>query len=190
MKVLAFQGSPRKKGNTEVLLQAIERGIQEAGGEMETVRLYGLAIQPCIGCGGCDKTGKCVLEDDMTGLYEQIIAAKRIIIASPVYFYNVTAQAKAFIDRTQALWSRKYLMKKKGQWQADPERKGYFVSVAATKGQKVFEGSVLTAKYAFDAMDMMYGGELLVKQVDRIGEMATHKDELQKAEEFGKSIIM
>ena len=189
MQVLIFQGSPRKKGNTEVLLNAVGAGIRAGGGDYETIRLYDLRIQPCIGCGGCDKTGKCVLEDDMSGLYEKIIAAKRVIIASPIYFYNVTAQAKAFIDRTQALWSWKYLLKGKGEWHLDLERKGYFVSVAATKGQKVFEGAVLTAKYAFDAMDMQYGGEFLVKQVDRIGEMAGHKDELQRAEAFGRSIL-
>ncbi len=190
MNVLAFQGSPRKKGNTEVLLQAIEQGVQAAGGKFELVRLYDLNIHPCIGCGGCNKTGKCVLEDDMTGLYEKIVASKRVIIASPIYFYNVTAQAKAFIDRTQALWSWKYLLKRKGEWQAASGRVGYFVSVAATKGAKVFEGSVLTAKYAFDAMDMEYGGEFLVKHVDKIGEMAGHEEELKKAEEFGKSILM
>lgn len=186
MKVLAFQGSPRKKGNTEILLAAVAKGIKEEGGEIEIIRLCDLQIQPCTGCGGCDKTGRCVLEDDMIPLCDKILAAKRVIIASPIYFYNVTAQTKAFIDRTQALWSWKRIMEKKGDWRQDHERKGYFVSVAATKGARVFEGAILTVKYAFDAMGMGYGGEFLVREVDRRGEMANLPDKLKEAEEFGK----
>jgi multimeric flavodoxin WrbA len=162
MDVLVFLGSPRKKGNTEVLTQAVLDGVTHAGGTPEIIRLNDLEIAPCISCGGCDKTGKCVVEDDMIPLYKKIIATDRIIIASPIYFYGVTAQAKAFIDRTQALWNRKRLQKISGEWRENPARQGFFVSVAATKGAKIFEGAILTVKYAYDAMDMAYGGEFLV----------------------------
>src|SRR3989338_3003385 len=89
MKVLALSGSPRKKGNTETLLHAVLKGVEAAGGEVELFRLYDLRIQPCIGCGGCDKTGECVLEDDMQELYPKILAAQRVILASPIYFYGI-----------------------------------------------------------------------------------------------------
>lgn len=187
MKVLIFNGSPRKGGNSEILLNAMIKGIEQAGGEAEVIRLCDLNIQPCIGCGGCDKTGKCVLEDDMIELCEKIIASKRVIIASPIYFYGVTAQAKAFIDRTQALWSWKRLMAEKGEWHKDPERKGVLVSVAATYGEKVFDGAILTVKYAFDAMGVSYDGDFFVRGVDRRGEMAQEADKLKEAEEFGKA---
>src|SRR3989339_1583562 len=94
MKVLALSGSPRKKGNTETLLRAVLKGVTAAGGEVELIRLYDLRIQPCIACGGCDKTGECVLEDDMQELYPKILAVPRGILASPIYFYGITAQAK------------------------------------------------------------------------------------------------
>lgn len=188
-KVLAFNGSPRKGGNTEMLLAAILDGMIEAGGEPEVIRLCDLSIQPCIGCGGCDKTGRCVLEDDMTPLYDKIIEAKRLVLASPIYFYGITAQAKAFVDRTQALWSWKRLMSERGEWQPDPARKGFLVSVAATHGSKVFDGAILTVKYSFDAMGVLYGGDFLVRGVDRRGEMRQHLEKLQEAVEAGKSFM-
>ncbi len=127
--------------------------------------------------------------DDMQPLYDKIIAARRLIIASPIYFYSVTAQTKAFIDRCQALWNRKKLMKEKGEWQDDPDRKGYLVSVAATKGEKVFEGAVLTMIYTCDAMGIDYGGDLLVRGVDNRGEMADDTESMQQAVEFGKNCL-
>ncbi len=188
--VLIFLGSPRKKGNSEMLAEAICRGIEQAGGSFELVRLCALQFSPCIGCGGCDKTGHCVVEDQMIPLYEKIESARRLMIVSPVYFYSITAQAKAFVDRCQALWNRKYLKVKAGTWQQDPERKGYLVSVAATKGEKVFDGSILTMKYTCDAMGLEYGGELLVRGIDRRGEMEKDVASMQRAEDFGRRCLL
>jgi len=189
MKVLAVQGSPRKGGNTEILLAEVIKGMEEAGGEVELVRLCDLNINPCIGCGGCDKTGRCVVEDDMPQLHDKILASSRLVLASPIYFYGITAQAKAFVDRMQALWSRKRLMLKRGEWRQDPERKGFLVSVAATRGAKVFDGAILTMQYACDAMDMAYGGEFLVRGVDSRGAMARETQTLLDAFEAGKRFM-
>jgi multimeric flavodoxin WrbA len=187
--VLIFLGSPRKKGNSEMLTEAICRGIEQAGGSFEIVRLCALQFSPCIGCGGCDKTGHCVLEDEMIPLYDKIESARRLIISSPIYFYSITAQAKAFIDRCQALWNRKHLKVKAGTWQQDPERKGYLVSVAATKGEKVFDGAILTMKYTCDAMGLEYGGELLIRGIDRRGEMEKDTASMQMAGDFGRQCL-
>jgi multimeric flavodoxin WrbA len=183
--VLVLEGSPRRGGNSEVLMDAVARGIVRAGGRLERIRVADLKIAPCIGCGGCEKTGHCVVKDEMTAIYEKIVAARRLLLVSPVYFYSLTAQLKAAVDRGQALWSRKHLLVEKGFWQDDPDRKGFLVAVAATKGARVFEGSILTAKYFFDATGFVYAGELLVRGVDRRGEMARADDELARAEEFG-----
>lgn len=188
-EVLILEGSPRRGGNTQVLVDAVCRGIIRAGGKAERIRVAELKIAPCIGCGGCDKTGHCVVKDEMTGLYEKIVLARRLILASPVYFYSLTAQLKAVVDRSQALWSRKHLLVEKGLWQDDPDRKGFLVAVAATKGVRVFEGSILTAKYFFDATGFAYGGELLVRGIDRRGEMAKAEAELARAEEFGEQCL-
>jgi len=190
MDVLAFMGSPRKKGNSEVLTQELLEGVRQAGGSPEIIRLCDLKISPCISCGGCDKTGRCVVEDDMIPLYEKIISIDKIIVSSPIFFYGVTAQTKAFIDRTQALWNRKRLLQKKGEWVDNPERKGFFISVAATRGARIFEGAILTMKYGYDAMGMQYGGDFLVTGPDKRGDMAKYEKKLAEAREAGKNFIL
>jgi multimeric flavodoxin WrbA len=190
MDVLAFLGSPRKKGNSEVLTQELLEGVRQAGGSPEIIRLCDLKISPCISCGGCDKTGRCVVEDDMIPLYEKIISIDKIIVSSPIFFYGVTAQTKAFIDRTQALWNRKRLLQKKGEWVDNPERKGFFISVAATRGARIFEGAILTMKYGYDAMGMLYGGDFLVTGPDKRGDMAKYEKKLAEAREAGKNFIL
>lgn len=190
MDVLAFLGSPRKKGNSEVLTQELLEGVRQAGGSPEIIRLCDLKISPCISCGGCDKTGRCVVEDDMIPLYEKIISIDKIIVSSPIFFYGVTAQTKAFIDRTQALWNRKRLLQKKGKWVDNPERKGFFISVAATRGARIFEGAILTMKYGYDAMGMLYGGDFLVTGPDKRGDMAKYEKKLAEAREAGKNFIL
>ncbi len=188
-EVLILEGSPRKGGNTEILTDAVVRGIGAAGGGVERIRVADRQVAPCIGCGGCDKTGHCVVKDEMTDIYDKITKARRLILASPIYFYAITAQLKAVIDRGQALWSRKSLALKAGTWQVNPERKGFLVAVAATKGERVFEGAILTAKYFFDAADFVYSGELLVRGIDRRGEMKKDQDSLARAEEFGRRVM-
>jgi multimeric flavodoxin WrbA len=190
MHVLVFLGSPRKKGNSETLTNALLAGVRQVGGQPEIIRLCDLKISPCISCGGCDKTGKCVIEDDMTPLYEKIITVNKIIVSSPIFFYGVTAQTKAFIDRTQALWNRKRLLKKKGEWVKNPDRMGFFVSVAATKGARIFEGAVLTMKYGYDAMDMQYAGDFLVTGPDKRGDMAKYEQKLAEAREAGRNFML
>jgi multimeric flavodoxin WrbA len=190
MNVLAFLGSPRKGGNSEVLLQAVLQGVAAAGGRTEVIRLCDLDIHPCLNCGGCDDTGVCVVTDDMVPLYEKIMAAPRIILASPIFFYGITAQAKAFIDRGQALWNRHRLWREQGEVLKNHDRQGFFVSVAATRGPRVFEGAVLTMKYGFDAMGVKYSGDFLVRGVERLGDMVKHPDKLQQAEEAGRTWIL
>ena len=186
MNILLCNGSPRKKGNTELLLERVEEGIARSGLRCERFDLAEMVIQPCTGCGSCENTGQCVLEDDMTLLYEQLANAHRIVIGSPIYFYGLTAQTKAFIDRFQALWSRKYLL-----GQIKPERdllRGYFVSVAATAGGKIFDGARLTVRYALDALDFVYAGELLVQGVEGKGAVARKIDQLEGAVQLGMEL--
>jgi len=189
MDVLMFNGSPRKKGNTEILLNAVAHGVGAEGGHAEIIRLSELEISPCQACGGCDKTGVCTLQDDMTPLYEKIRQTKRIIAASPIYFYGVTAQTKIFIDRTQAMWCQKYLLTTRSARKDDHNRKGFFVSIAATKGKNIFSGAILTVKYCFDALAVVYSGELLIKGIDKRGEMAAAHDEIIRAEKFGRQLL-
>jgi multimeric flavodoxin WrbA len=187
MKMLVLLGSPRKNGNSETMARVVSAIFEENGGSVDYVRLNDLSLRPCQGCGGCDKSGNCVIRDDMTGLYEQVDEADCILLVSPVYFYGLSAQCKIFGDRMQARWARKYLLKQRCR--EGETRKGYLLSAAATKGAKIFECSVLTSRYIFDAMDVEYGGELLVRGVDKKKAVLDHPEEMERAEEFGRKIV-
>jgi multimeric flavodoxin WrbA len=99
MKILGVDGSPRKNGNTERLVKAILAGAAEKGAEVGFHKLAKSNISPCLGCIGCRESGVCVIEDDMQGLYGEIQASDAIVLGSPVYFWQMTAQTKAFTDR-------------------------------------------------------------------------------------------
>ena len=161
MHTLMILGSPRKKGNSELLAQAVAEGLVAGGGTVEMIRLQGMSIKPCRGCGGCDKSGTCVIKDDMEELYEKVDQADRLILASPIYFYTVSAQLKTFMDRMQARWSRKYNLGE--EFRKGEGRKGYLLATAATKGERIFDCAELPVKYALDAMGFSYGLPFLVK---------------------------
>jgi multimeric flavodoxin WrbA len=112
----------------------------------------------------------------MQELYDRINAAHTIALASPVYFYNVTAQCKTMIDRCQALWSRKYVFKQK-----PAKKNGFFVSVGATRGKKMFECAALTVRYFFDAINATYSGHLLFKAIEEKGAIRSHPTALKEA---------
>ncbi len=188
MNTLIFLGSPRRKGNTHLLVEAVIEGILQENERCRTdvVHLPQLDIHPCIGCGTCSREGNCIFEDDMPALYEKIDRADRIVIASPIYFYGVTAQTKVFIDRCQTLWSRKYLLK-----QRHPERdrrRGYLISVAATSGERLFDGAILTSRYVLDAMDCPLAGELTVPGADSKGIVGRDAEIMAAARRFGRTI--
>lgn len=104
-KVLILSGSPRKDGNSDLLCDEFLRGAQEAGHDVEKIRVAAKKIAPCSACYYCrDHGGACVHKDDMAELLQKMIDADVIVLASPVYFYSIDAQLKAVIDRTVARW--------------------------------------------------------------------------------------
>ena len=172
MLVLGLQGSPRKKGNTEVLLEAFMAAAREHGAATETLFVAERDIQPCKEYIVCEKKGFCPIKDEMNHIYTLLRRAEVVVAASPVFFYGVTAQLKALIDRCQTLWARKYKLALKDP--LAPHRKGLLLGVAATKGQHLFEGMALTAKYFFDGISAAYDGCIAYRGVESKGEMAAH----------------
>lgn len=189
-KALVVHGSPRKDGNTDTLLGEVVRGIREVNEKIkvEEVYLRNLCILPCRECRACDKTGRCVVNDDMQKMHVKLVEADYIILGSPIFFYTVTGWAKAMIDRSQALWAKKYLLHQPLSEKKREERGGWFVSVGATKGRRLFDGAVLTVRYFFDAVDVPYRGDLLVRGVDGKGEIMNHPQALFQAHNMGKEI--
>lgn len=105
--IIAFSGTPRKGGNSEILADRILAGAAQAGATVERIRLHDLAIAPCTACEACLKSVEepCVLEDDMAALLDKVRAADAIVLASPIYFFTVNAQMKVFLDRWFALFA-------------------------------------------------------------------------------------
>ena len=188
MKILVILGSPRKNGNSETLAIKTAETIQASlPADIEYLRLHKADISGCTACGGCEKNGTCIIDDDMTEIYGKIDTADIILLASPIYFYGPSSQIKTFIDRFQARWSRKYL--KKVRIRSNEQRAGYLLSTAATQGKKLFDGSILIAKSFFDAIDVAYGGACTVRGVDEKGAIANQPEELEKAQSFGRKIV-
>jgi multimeric flavodoxin WrbA len=126
MKAIAIVGSPRKNGNTEILVRHTLKAIAEEGIETEFVSLRDLEIKPCIACETCSKEERCPLKDDLFPLYKKMKAADAIILASPVYFGSATSQMKALMDRAGYI----------GYWQRAFEGKvGGAIVVARRAGQ-------------------------------------------------------
>ncbi|MBA7473207.1 hypothetical protein ES707_08542 [subsurface metagenome] len=179
-------GSPRIKGNTDLLLDEALRGAQSQGVEIGKIVVDKLRISPCREYYGCLKDGNCVIKDDMDDIYPLLLDVDRVIVASPIFFYGLTSQIKALIDRCQALWARKYILK---QELPDAKRKGAFIAVGATQGKQLFDGSRLTVKYFFQAIGVSYADELLVRGVDKRGEIKEHPTALAEAFELGRKLV-
>ena len=180
-------GSPRLGGNTDLLLDEALKGTENRGAEVEKLVVDNLNVTACKEYYGCLKDGNCVIRDDMDRIYLKLLEADIVIVASPMFFYGITGPLKTLIDRCQATWVRKHVLK---QALGAPGRKGAFIGVGATRGAKLFEGSVLVVKYFFGAIGVSYADELLVRGVDKKGEIKDHPDMLKDAFEMGKRLVM
>lgn len=189
MKVLGIFGSPRQGGNSDLLLDKVLEGAGSAGAEIEKVYVRDIKISGCQECGGCDKTGECVISDDMESIYPLLWNTDIIVLSSPIFFYGITSQAKTLIDRSQAMWSKRMLEKSPEQRKRYDHGRGYFVAVGATKGKNLFEGVQLTAKYFFDALDKSYEDGLFVRAVEGKGGIVEHTTALKEAYDFGVKIV-
>ena len=187
MHNLFILGSPRLNGNSETMAKTVAKAIeQQPGNSVEFIHISRLNIAPCQGCGGCSSTGNCVIDDDMVELYIKTDAADRIFFVSPINFYAMTAQIKSYIDRCQAKWSRKYLLHKTHR--RGEQRTGHLLSCAATKGDKLFEASILSIKCLCDALDLKYGSPLLIRNLESRHALKNHPDKLSACEAFGSAL--
>ena len=166
------------------------RGAESCGHKTELIILGELKISPCTSCGSCQKTGKCIINDDMQLMHKKLLEADCIVFASPIYFCGVSAQLKSLIDRCQTLWSRKYILKHALISPDKGKRPGFFISTAGSKDyNKVFEGAIYAVKAIFSTLDIKYTGELLFKDIEHKGDILKHPDAMKMAFEAGASIV-
>ena len=188
MKIIAFCGSPRKNGNTELLLREAVKGIEEAGESVIIYYLNLMNIKPCQDCGGCNDTGQCIIQDQMEQIYEGIRAADRIILASPIFFFSLSAQTKNMIDRCQSFWCEKYLLKKPVQ-AGESGRKGLLLLVGGMKKEIGVQCAEACAGAFFRTISVPEHETLSYLGVDAKGEILHHPTALKKAYEAGKKLV-
>ncbi|RJQ73003.1 MAG: flavin reductase [Desulfobacteraceae bacterium] len=192
MLALGLQGSPRKKGNTDLLLSMFMDALAQMGVDTLSVDVCRRKIEPCAEYTVCEKKGFCPIDDDMhRDIYGLLRRADLIVLASPVFFYSVTAQLKALIDRCQTLWARKYVLKLN-----DPgyrSRRGFVLSVGATSGKQLFDGIHLTAKYFFDAVAAQFSGSLTYRRMESRGQITSHatvrEDVIRSAQALAEGLL-
>jgi multimeric flavodoxin WrbA len=190
LRVLGLAASPRRQGNTELLLDQVLAGAASNGAMTEKVVLCSMKIEPCDECESCYDTGRCIVQDDYQLLFPKLIKAERIVLASPIFFLGVSAQAKVFIDRCQCFWARKYVLE-------DPlpptdtglGRKGYLVSTAGGP-ETTFQCAARSFRAFLDVLDAQYGGELTFREVDEKGSILKHPTALEEALALGKSLAV
>ncbi len=188
MLVLGFQGSPRKKGNTSFLLKNFMQAVEKLGAQTRIIEVTQKNIIPCKEYVVCERKGYCPIEDDVKSeIYPLIRQAEVVVLATPIFFFNMTAQLKALVDRCQLFWARKYKLRL-----TDPAKKtkrGFLLSVGASKGKSLFEGLQLTAKYFFDAIDAGFEGSLTYREIEGPKDMAKHPKVMADIEKAAADLI-
>jgi multimeric flavodoxin WrbA len=184
IKVLVLLGSPRKKGNSAILAEQIAKGAKSGNAKVKTIYLHGKNIAPCKGCMSCQKKGSkgCSIRDDMQEIYLKLIEADAWVIASPVYWFTMSAQTKIFMDRCFALPA----------YQKDPFR-GKRIAIAMTYGDEdPFTSGCINALRTFqDAygytespiVGMVYGSAM------DAGQIRFNEKVMQDAFDLGKKLV-
>jgi multimeric flavodoxin WrbA len=187
VKVVVFRGSPRREGNTDILLGEALKALS-VGNEVIVFTLNDMNIRPCQNCGGCDDTGRCMQSDDMDDVYTAIREADRIIVASPIFFFGLSAQAKIMVDRCQAFWCEKYLLKK--TLPSGPYgRKGLLLLVGGMKKETGIQCAGATATAFFRTISVPEHETLSYLSVDSKGAILNHPDALMDAYEAGIKLV-
>jgi len=191
MKVLAIAASSRRNGNSETLLDRVLFGLKKKGVIIKKVILTELKISPCIaGCEVCYKLGECVIKDDMQALYNDLLTCDILLIASPICFQGLPCRLKCAIDRCQALWARKFILKKKlVDKKSKAKRQGAVILVCASRKVKnTFTGAITTLKAWYSTLDIKYKNEFLAEGLEQESAALKDKKLLKRAVEFGKKL--
>ena len=183
-QVLVILGSPRRKGNSSTLAARISRGAKSAGAEVETLFLQGLKISPCRGCDTCQKDDSkgCAIKDDMQEIYPKLIKADAWVIASPVYWFTMSAQTKTFMDRCYALpayaknpFAGKRIAIAMSYGDVDPIKSGCVNALRTFQDAYRYTGSKIVG--------MVYGSAM------KAGEIQNNEALMREAEELGKRLV-
>jgi multimeric flavodoxin WrbA len=188
LRITAIYGSPRRSGNTSTLLKHAVVGAQSAGATVTEIVLRDLRMSPCLEIYACKKSGECAIKDDFAAVRDHLLTADAIMLASPIFFYTVSAHTKIMMDRCQSLWVKKYWLDPARDITETPKKEALFIGVGATGGKKLFDGTLLTVCYFLEVLDARLWRSLLVRGVDFHGEIYTHPQHLAAAYQAGRDL--
>ena len=187
--ILAIKCSPRAGGNTDMLVDETAAGAREAGHEVEVLTLREHAFSGCINCGGCQRTGRCHVDDAMQGIFAQLDRAEHVVLGSPMFFMDVTWKAKAMIDRGQLYWARKHVLKT-GSGRAHPGGNLVAILVGGTNFRTLFDAPTLVLRAWAATLEMQLRLGLTLRRMDHKGDILKHPDALAAARELGRTIAV
>ncbi len=168
-----------------MLLGSFIEGATQAGASVELFKVRDLDISPCRHCGGCDKSGICVIKDQHSDLADKIYHADLFVLSAPVFFSGYPAITKAFIDRFQAYWIRRYVLNSL----IHPGPKSFLLSLGGTRGMKNFEGVTMTFKYLVHSVNGQVAGRLAYPEIDAKAAVEKHPSALSDGYEQGRTQV-
>jgi multimeric flavodoxin WrbA len=187
-RIVAIYGSPRRVGNTATLLKQAVAGAQEAGARVEEIVLRDLKLSPCLEIYSCKQDGECRIHDDFQKVRELVLSSGGLMLASPIFYYAVSAHTKILMDRFHSLWVKKHWVPRGRELSPADRRKGLFISAGATRGKRLFEGTLLSMRYFFDTLDMDLWKSLLYRGLEHEGDAQEHPDYLDEAYRTGRQL--
>ena len=188
MQIIGISGSPRRGGNSDLILENILVGAQQAGATSEVVFLSDLNFSSCVGCERCRKDKICTrFDDDLTPLYSKIIGARGMVLVSPVYNYNITSWMKAFIDRMYCYYD--FDNERPRGWSsrlADQGRKALLTIVAEQTSKEDLGLTMEALRLPMQALGYEIMGETPVLGMFDAGVVGNHPEVLNRSAEMGK----
>ncbi len=186
--LLAIASSPRQNGNSDLLLKEFCRAAEDAGWQVDMVRINEMIFRPCQACDACAKDGRCIIKDDMQDIYPKMADADALVVASPITFGSVNAQLKMFIDRFQCWWHAKYNLKTPFVPE-EANRQGFFICVGALEREQYCENALQIIKVFFHNINHKLAGSLAFRGYDEKGAVLKDPETLAKAYRAGKDFI-
>lgn len=187
-RIVAIYGSPRRRGNTATLLRQAVAGARDAGAQVDEIVLRDLKMSACLEIYSCKQDGECRIRDDFQRVRDQVLACDGLMLASPIFYYAVSAHTKILMDRFHSLWVKKHWVTADGVPPPAVRRKGLFISAGATRGRRLFDGTLLSVRYFFDTLDMDLWKALLYRGLEHEGEVDAHPDYLNETYRAGREL--
>ena len=177
-KVLIISTSLRGKSNSEILAKECEKGARDAEHDVEFLSLRGKDIRFCIGCLSCQKTGSCVLKDDVPEIMEKVKEAEVVVFATPIYYYEMSGQMKTLLDRLNPLYDSDYCF-----------RDIYMIATAAEDENTTIEKAYNGLQGWVDCFERAtLKGYVFGGGINNAGKAVQHAEAMRQAYDLGRNV--